>query len=108
MINAGQGLSEDGINLLIPFKKAPGLGYKYFKSAKDLEIQYWITSQFVQPMYEQAKVEEVKIFPHVLVLRLCRTSRAESQTERINLPCYFILRFFVCWISNCFFIGRYQ
>ncbi len=50
MINAGQGLSEDGINLLIPFKKAPGLGYKYFRSYKDLEIQYKIL-EFVQPMY---------------------------------------------------------
>ncbi len=67
MINAGQGLSEDGVNLLIPFKKAPGLGYKYFKIYKDLEIQYKIL-EFVQPMYEQAKVEEVRNTPSVLVL----------------------------------------
>ena len=67
MINAGQGLSEDGVNLLIPFKKAPGLGYQYFKIYKDLEIQYTIL-EFVQPMYEQAKVEEVRNTPSVLVL----------------------------------------
>jgi hypothetical protein len=67
MINAGQGLSEDGVNLLIPFKKAPGLGYKYFKIYRDLEIQYKIL-EFVQPMYEQAKVEEVRNTPSVLVL----------------------------------------
>lgn len=67
MINAGQGLSEDGVNLLIPFKKAPGLGYKYFKIYRDLEIQYKVL-EFVQPMYEQAKVEEVRNTPSVLVL----------------------------------------
>jgi len=67
MINAGQGLSEDGVNLLIPFKKAPGLGYKYFKIYRDLEIQYKIL-EFVQPMYEEAKVEEVRNTPSVIVL----------------------------------------
>lgn len=67
MINAGQGISEDGVNLLIPFKKAPGLGFNYFKIYKDLEIQYKIL-EFVQPMYEQAKVEEVRNTPSVLVL----------------------------------------
>lgn len=66
-INSGQGLSEDGVNLLIPFKKAPGLGYKYFKIYRDLEIQYKIL-EFVQPMYEQAKVEEIRNMPSVLVL----------------------------------------
>jgi tyrosine-protein kinase Etk/Wzc len=67
MINAGQGLSEDGVNLLIPFKKAPGLGYKYFKIYRDLEIQYKLL-EFVQPMYEEAKVEEVRNTPSVIVL----------------------------------------
>ena len=67
MINAGQGLSEDGVNLLIPFKKAPGLGYQYFKIYRDLEIQYKIL-ELVQPMYEQAKVEEFRNTPSVLIL----------------------------------------
>lgn len=65
-LNAGEELSDDGVNLLIPFKKAPGLGYKYFKIYRDLEIQYTIL-EFVQPMYEQAKVEEVRNTPSVLV-----------------------------------------
>lgn len=67
MINSGQGLSEDGVNLLIPFKKAPGLGNKYFKIYRDLEIQYKIL-ELVQPMYEQAKVEEFRNTPSVLIL----------------------------------------
>jgi capsule polysaccharide export protein KpsE/RkpR len=66
-LNAGNEISDDGVNLLIPFKKAPGLGYKYFKIFRDLEIQYKIL-EFVQPMYEEAKVEEVRNTPSVLVL----------------------------------------
>jgi len=66
-LNAGKELSDDGVNLLIPFKKAPGLGYEYFRIYRDLEIQYKIL-EFVQPMYEEAKVEEVRNTPSVLVL----------------------------------------
>jgi uncharacterized protein involved in exopolysaccharide biosynthesis len=61
------GNSIDGSNLLIPFKKAPSLGNKYLKIYRDLEIQYKIL-EFVQPLYEQAKVEEVRNSPSVLVL----------------------------------------
>jgi capsule polysaccharide export protein KpsE/RkpR len=67
IINAGTEISKDGVNLLIPFKKAPDLAYQYLKIFKDLEIQYKIL-EFVQPMYEQAKVEEVRNTPSVLVL----------------------------------------
>ncbi len=63
----GTGVSESDVKLLIPFKQAPELGNKYLKIYRDLEIQYKIL-EFVQPMYEQAKVEEVRNTPSVLVL----------------------------------------
>ena len=65
-LNSGNKDSKE-VNLLIPFKKAPELAYKYLKIYKDLEIQYKILG-IVQPMYEQAKVEEVRNTPSVLVL----------------------------------------
>ncbi len=66
-INEGNDISKDGVNLLIPLKKAPELANKYLQIYKDLEIQYKIL-EFVQPMYEQAKIEEVRNTPSVLVL----------------------------------------
>lgn len=66
-MNAGTELLDDEVNLIIPFKKAPFLSNKYLKIFKDLEIQYKIL-EFVQPMYEQAKVEEVRNTPSVLIL----------------------------------------
>lgn len=96
MINAGQGLSEDGVNLLIPFKKAPGLGYKYFKIYKDLEIQYQIL-EFVQPMYEQAKVEEVRNTPSVLVLDHAGPAERKAKPKG---SIYFVIS-----LLGSFFIG---
>ena len=63
----GSDISKNDIKLLIPFKQAPELGNKYLKIYKDIEIQYKIL-EFVQPMYEQAKVEEIRNTPSVLVL----------------------------------------
>ncbi|MBM4170596.1 MAG: hypothetical protein FJ214_01850 [Ignavibacteria bacterium] len=66
-INAGNDESQKGVNLLIPFKKAPKLGYDYLKLYRNLEIQYKIL-EFVTPLYEQAKVEEVRNTPSVVIL----------------------------------------
>lgn len=64
---AGTDKSQQDVKLLIPFKEAPELGNNYLKIYRNLEIQYKIL-EFIQPLYEQAKVEEVKNTPSVLVL----------------------------------------
>lgn len=66
-INSGANINSDEINLLIPFKKAPEMAKSYLKIYRGLEIQYKIL-EFVTPLYEQAKVEEVRNTPSVLVL----------------------------------------
>ena len=66
-LNAGTDPSQKEVNLLIPFKKAPQLGNDYLKILRNLEIQYKIL-EFIQPLYEQAKIEEVRNTPSVLVL----------------------------------------
>ncbi|NJD23515.1 MAG: hypothetical protein FIA82_12760 [Melioribacter sp.] len=66
-LNSGTDSSQKEVNLLIPFKKAPQLGNDYLKIYRNLEIQYKIL-EFIQPLYEQAKIEEVRNTPSVLVL----------------------------------------
>lgn len=67
-MNNGEAVPNgDDFNLLIPFKQAPELAGKYLKIYRDLEIQYKIL-EFVTPLYEQAKVEEVRSTPSVVVL----------------------------------------
>lgn len=53
--------------VLIPLNVAPELVNKYLNIYKNLEIQYTI-AQFITPVYEQAKIEEVRSTPSVLVL----------------------------------------
>jgi uncharacterized protein involved in exopolysaccharide biosynthesis len=66
-LNEGTDASQKDIKLLIPFRQAPELGNEYLKIYRNLEIQYKIL-EFIQPLYEQAKVEEVRNTPSVLVL----------------------------------------
>jgi uncharacterized protein involved in exopolysaccharide biosynthesis len=66
-LNAGTDATQKDVNLLIPFKKAPQLGNEYLKIYRNLEIQYKIL-EFIQPLYEQAKIEEVRNTPSVLIL----------------------------------------
>jgi tyrosine-protein kinase Etk/Wzc len=78
LINSGNAV--DGSNLLIPFKKAPILANKYLKIYRDLEVQYKIL-EFVQPLYEQAKVEEIRNSPSVLVLDKAVPSDRKSKPK---------------------------
>ena len=66
-LNSGKDASQKDVKLLIPFKTAPELGNQYLKIYRNLEIQYKIL-EFIQPLYEQAKIEEVRNTPSVLVL----------------------------------------
>jgi uncharacterized protein involved in exopolysaccharide biosynthesis len=67
LLNSGNDPSQKDVKLLIPFKEAPALGNEYLKIYRNLEIQYKIL-EFIQPLYEQAKIEEVRNTPSVLVL----------------------------------------
>jgi uncharacterized protein involved in exopolysaccharide biosynthesis len=55
------------MKILVPFRKTPELTVQYIRLFRDVEIQYKIL-QFITPMYEQAKVEERRQTPSVLVL----------------------------------------
>ncbi len=64
--NGTDGVPGD-VNVLVPFKQAPRLGTAYVRLYREVEIQYKIL-QFVTPLYEQAKVEEQRATPSVIVL----------------------------------------
>jgi len=55
------------MKIFVPFAQVPELGGEYVRRFRDVEIQYKIL-QFITPLYEQAKVEERRQTPSVLVL----------------------------------------
>lgn len=66
-LNNGQGEVKGQMNVLVPFRLAPDLGVKYVRLFREVEIQNKVL-QLVTPMYEQAKVEEQRATPSVIVL----------------------------------------
>lgn len=66
-MNAGTGVAPGGMNVFIPFKKVPQMGLEYLRRYREVEIQYKIL-QFITPLFEQAKVEEKRETPSVIVL----------------------------------------
>ena len=60
------GLSSTS-NVLFPFKEMPDISIQYLRTYREVEIQQSIL-EFVMPMYEQAKVEEQKSIPTVMVI----------------------------------------
>ena len=80
LLNSGKDDSQKDIKLLIPFKQAPELGNQYLKIYRNLEIQYKIL-EFIQPLYEQAKIEEVRNTPSVLVLDKAGPAERKSKPK---------------------------
>jgi capsule polysaccharide export protein KpsE/RkpR len=66
-MSGGQGISAGKMKMFVPFAQVPELGGEYVRRFRDVEIQYKIL-QFITPLYEQAKVEERRQTPSVLVL----------------------------------------
>lgn len=78
LINTGSKNLNSDIKVLIPFKQAPELGAEYLKIYRNLEIQYKIL-QFITPLYEQSRVEEIRNTPSVIILD--RASPAERKAK---------------------------
>ncbi|OLD58722.1 MAG: hypothetical protein AUI33_17290 [Ignavibacteria bacterium 13_1_40CM_2_61_4] len=66
-MNFGSAAPEDEMKILVPFRQAPALATEYLRLYRDVEIQYKIL-QFITPLFEQAKVEEQRSTPSVVVL----------------------------------------
>jgi tyrosine-protein kinase Etk/Wzc len=66
-MNNGVNLSQDDLKVLVPLKQAPELAVHYIRLYRNAEIQYKIL-QFLTPIFEQAKVDEQRQTPSVLVL----------------------------------------
>ncbi len=54
-------------NILFSFKQMPDIALKYLRTYREVEIQQSIL-EIVMPMYEQAKVEEQKSIPTIMLI----------------------------------------
>jgi len=79
-LNSGQGEIKGQMNVLVPFRQAPDLGVQYVRLFREVEIQNKIL-EFVTPMFEQAKFEEQRATPSVLVLDYARVPERKAKPK---------------------------
>jgi len=101
-LNKGQDKSQQDVKLLIPMKLAPDLANKYLKIYQELKIQYSIL-EFVTPLYEQAKIEEVRNTPTVLILDKAAPADHKAKPKAtiyaaISFTASIILGFFIIFL----------
>ena len=94
-------------NVLYPFKEMPDMAIQYLRAYREVELQQTIM-EFILPMYEQAKVEEQKSIPTLLVIDKAIPPELKYSPKRaaIVLALFFLFSFilipFVFWGENVF------
>ncbi len=82
-------------NVLLPFKNLPDLSMQYLRDFRELEIQQKIL-EVILPLYEQAKVEEQKSIPTIMVLDKAVTPQIKNAPKRATITIVIsLLLFFV-------------
>ena len=69
-------------NVLFPFKEVPEMVIKYYRYFREIEIQSKIL-EVVLPMYEQAKVEEQKSIPTILIIDKANPPQIKYEPKRL-------------------------
>jgi len=65
-LKSSQNLSASS-NVLFAFKEMPAMAIQYLRTSREVQIQQTIM-EFVLPLYEQAKVEEQKSIPTLIII----------------------------------------
>lgn len=80
---------DRSVSLFVPFKDVPQLGLEYFRLYRDLQIQNRLM-EFLLPLYEQAKIDEHKDTPVVLVLDNATPPERKSSPHRTLIVLIFV------------------
>ncbi|HCY76157.1 MAG TPA: hypothetical protein DHV28_09575 [Ignavibacteriales bacterium] len=80
-------------NVLLPFKNLPELSMQYLRDFRELEIQQKIL-EVTLPLYEQAKVEEQKSIPTIMVLDKAVPPQIKNAPKRATTTIVILLLIF--------------
>jgi uncharacterized protein involved in exopolysaccharide biosynthesis len=90
----GEEFTQSSLDLFVPFAKVPELGLQYLRLYRDVEIQNRLL-EYILPLYEQAKVDEQKEVPVILVLdKAVPAERKDRPPRTIIVLSTTILAFF--------------
>lgn len=81
--NLKRGMENDSsIDLFVPFNNVQTTGIQYMQLMRNFEIQNRLL-QFIYPAYEQAKLEEQKNIPILLVVDFAKIPEKKSSPKRV-------------------------
>ncbi len=81
--------NKTALNFFVPFKDVPELGTEYLRRYREFEIQNRLM-EFLLPLYEQAKIDENKDTPVVLVLDKAIPPQRKSRPHRTLIVLIFV------------------
>lgn len=85
-------------NILFPFRNMPNIIIEYFRLFRDVEIQSKIL-EFTLPMYEQAKLDEQKSTPTVLIIDKAVPAQLKFAPKKaFIILSFFFITFFILLI----------
>lgn len=92
-----------GASILPSFKNVPELGIAYLRLYRDYEIQTKLL-EFILPLYEQAKIEEQKDTPAVLILDKAVPPEKASTPKRafIEIVLAFVVMSILIYLIHVF------
>jgi tyrosine-protein kinase Etk/Wzc len=79
-MSSGSMARSGEISVFVPLSKVPDLGSEYLRRYREVEIQYKIL-QFITPLFEQAKVEEKRQTPSVIVLDVASPAERKAKPK---------------------------
>lgn len=100
-------------NVMFPFKTMPDIAIQYLRTYRDVQIQQSIL-EFVLPMYEQAKVEEQKSTPTVMIIDKAVPPQLKYSPKRSVIiigPILLILLLmipFVFWLEKNYELSEFK
>ncbi|HXG38083.1 MAG TPA: GNVR domain-containing protein [Bacteroidota bacterium] len=103
----GQETSEIVADVIPPLAKAPEIGIEYLRRYREVEIQGKILELLV-PIYEQAKIEEQRNTPTVLILDSAVPSEKPSKPKRLLLSLIIVMLCALLGFVFCFYQERHS
>jgi capsule polysaccharide export protein KpsE/RkpR len=94
-------------NILYPFKEMPDIAINYLRTYRNVEIQQAIL-EIVMPMYEQAKVEEQKSIPTIMIIDKAVPPKLKDSPKRTALIAGIVLVFGFLFIPLIFLMEKYS
>ncbi len=99
-MNSGSSGGTGDVKILVPFKQAPELAAEYVRFYRNLQIQNKIL-EFLTPIYEQAKIEERRNTPSVVVLDIAAVPERKAKPK---IALYSLLSFVLSSVASLFFV----